>query len=324
MREYVVRRIGQLIVTYWAFLTILFVIFRLAPGDPTTRFVLEGVGEEERQQMIENMGLNEPLYIQYINYLQQLMTGDWGRSFSYGRRPVWNLITQYFWNTIFLMMAALVIAFALGIAGGAALAWWRGRNFEVLGIIYTLFARSTPVFWTGLLMIILFVHTFDLFPVGGMRTPGTEIDGFIDRYVSLDFLYHMVLPLITGVIFYMAVPTLLMRNSMLEILNADFMELKRAEGLPLTTLLYKHAVRNSILPIVTIAAIIGGRAMGGQVLIEYVFNWPGMGTLMVDAVQSNDYPLAQATFFLMGSVVIFFNFVADLLYAYLDPRVEYE
>lgn len=323
MKEYVVRRIGQLAVTYWAFLTILFLLFRIMPGDPTTMFVAQGLSGESREKVIENLGLNEPLHIQYVDYIGQVLHGNFGTSFQY-KEPVWDIILVKFWNTIFLMAGAIILAYLIGILGGALLAWWRGSEFETAGILVTLVARSSPTFWTGIVLLIVFVYWLEWFPAGGIRTIGTQIDGFWNKYLAVDFLYHVFLPMLTGAIYYMATPTLLMRNTMLEILNDDFIKVKKAEGLSQFTVLYKHAVRNSLLPIITIVALVAGKAIGGQLLIEVVFNWPGMGRAMVKAVNYNDYPLAMAAFFFMGSVVIMLNFVADLAYAYLDPRVTYE
>lgn len=323
MKEYVVRRIGQLAVTYWAFLTILFLLFRVVPGDPTSMFVAQGLSGEAREKVIENLGLNEPLHVQYVEYMAQILHGDFGTSFQY-KEPVWDILAVKFWNTIFLMAGAIILAYLIGVLGGALLAWWRGSRFETVGILATLVARSSPTFWTGILLIIVFVYQLGWFPAGGIRTIGAQVDGIWDKFVSMDFLYHVFLPMLTGAIYYMATPTLLMRNTMLEILNADFIKVKKAEGLSQFTILYKHAVRNSLLPIVTIAALVAGKAIGGQLLIEVVFNWPGMGRAMVKAVNYNDYPVAMTAFFFMGSVVIMLNFVADLLYAYLDPRVSYE
>lgn len=323
MKEYVVRRIGQVLVTYWAFITLLFVMFRIAPGDPTSMFVAQGLSGEAREEVIENLGLNEPLHVQYIDYMTQLLSGNFGTSFQY-REPVTSIIVTKFWNTVLLMAGAIALAYIVGVTGGALLAWFRGSRFERAGILLTLVARSSPTFWTGIVLIIVFVFQLGWFPAGGIRTVGAEVTGFWDKYLSLDFVYHAFLPMLTGAIYYMATPTLLMRNTMLDVLNADFVEVKRAEGLSQLTVLYKHAARNSILPIVTIMALVAGKAIGGQLLIEVVFNWPGMGRAMVRAVNFNDYPLAMAAFFLMGSVVIALNFVADLMYAYLDPRVTYE
>jgi len=286
-------------------------------------YVAEGMSPEARQDVIERLGLDEPLHRQYVDYMSQLLTGDFGISFRYNE-PVWDILVVKFWNTFLLMGTSVLIAYLIGVTFGALLGWYRGTDFERIGIIGGLMARSSPEFWTGIIVLMVFWAWLGWFPSGGMHTVGSTFDSFYQRYLSRDFIYHMVLPVITGVIYYMASPMLLMRNSMLDILKADFIEVKKAEGIPEYQVLYKHAVRNSILPIVTIAAIVTGAAIGGSLIIETVFNWPGMGREMVESVNHNDYPMAMGTFFLMGSVVIIMNFVADILYVYLDPRVQYD
>lgn len=322
LREYAARRLSHMVVTFWVFITVIFFLFRVMPGDPTARFALQ-LPKEAREQIIRDLGLNQPLHVQYIKYVEQLFNGNLGISYIY-RDPVWEILVVKFWNTIFLMSAALLLAFTVGITLGALLAWKRGGKLEFGGIIAILVTRSMPSFWIGIVLISLFAFQLELFPAANMRSVGTEFSGFWSRYLSWDFVYHAVLPVVTTALYTLAVPALLMRNTMLEVLNTDFIESKQSMGLSTWTVLYKHAVRNSILPIVTVAALAVGRAIGGQVLVEVVFNWPGMGRAMVDAVLENDYPLAMGAFLFMGTVTIVMNFVADLLYVYLDPRIKYD
>lgn len=323
LRRYVIRRLGQLVFTYWAFLTLLFVLFRLVPGDPTSMFVMQGVSPEAQEEMRRNMGLHLPLYRQYLDYLSQLLTGSLGQSFHY-REPVWEILAEKFWNTIFLMGGSLILAYLFGIVFGALMGWYRGSKFEKGGIVVTLVARSSPQFLTGIVLLTAFVFHLDWFPYGGMRSIGSAEASGIDKFLSWDFVHHLILPMVTGAIYFMATPALLMRNTMLDVLDADFIEIKKAIGVPPHKVMFNHAARNSVLPLVTMMAIVTGMAIGGSVVIETVFNWPGMGREMVDSVQRNDYPVAMGAFFLMGSVIIFMNFVADLAYVYLDPRVTYE
>jgi len=323
MKKYVARRLGELVLTYWAFLTILFLLFRQLPGDPTSVYLQDGMDPEAREQMLERFGLDQPLHEQYFDYVGRLLNGDFGLSFHFGD-PVSEILWIKFWNTIFLMGTAFAIAYFLGILIGAFLGWVRGSDKERLGIFLTLIARSSPEFWIGIIVLAVFAFRLGWFPAGGMRTPGAETATFWDRYFAWDFVYHMVLPVVTGVIYYMTTPVLLMRSSMINVLDEDFIRLKKAEGYPTWVILYKHAARNSILPMMTVVAIVIGITLGGSLIIETVFNWPGMGRAMVNAVQRNDYPLAQAVFFVMGSAVILMNFVADLAYVYLDPRVRYD
>jgi peptide/nickel transport system permease protein len=323
LQKYVARRIGQLVVTYFAFLTLLFIIFRLAPGDPTSMYLLEGMTPEAREELLAELGLNKPMHEQYLEFLRQTITLDLGQSYRYSA-PVADIVVTKFWNTIFLMGPTFLIAYTIGVAVGAFMGWVRGTAKERAGVVLTLVARSSPEFWIGILMLSVFAFSLNWFPTSGMRSPGFIAESFWDRYLAVDFLRHLVLPMLTGVIFYMATPALLMRSSMIQVLDEDFIEIKKAEGLPEYVIMYKHAARNSILPITTVVALVIGLSLGGSLVIETVFSWPGMGREMVQSVQFNDYAVAQAIFFLMGSVVIFMNFVADLGYVYLDPRVKYE
>ena len=323
LREYVIRRVAQVVITLWAFITVLFLLFRALPGDPTSKFVLSGISEEAQEEMIRSFGLDQPLHIQYINYVKDFMTGDLGVSFMY-REPVWNVIVTKFWNTIFIMAPALILAILLGVIIGGLVGWKRGTLFEQGGVVTAIVARSSPGFWTGIVLLMVFVFWLNWFPAGGIRQAGPGTSGFVGKYLRVGFLEHAILPIITMTITYLSVPILLMRTSMVETLNADFIKIKRAEGLPERNILYKHAVRNSILPIVTITALASGLMIGGSVVIETVFNWPGMGREMVRAVNNQDFPLAQGLFFFMGATVMVMNLVADLAYVYLDPRIQYD
>lgn len=310
-------------VTVWAFMTILFVMFRVLPGDPVSLFVTGGMTEEQYEAALARLGVDQPLHVQYIMYFSNFLQGDLGRSYLY-QVPVSEILVVKFWNTIFLMLGAYIIAIIMGVVLGSLLAWFRGTKLEKIGVLFPFLMRSTPEFWLGIILIIIFSFQLGWFPPSGMRSVGADVPTFWSRYLSLDFLHHMALPMLTGALIFSATPMLVMRNSMLEILNEDFINLKKAEGLPKTNLIYKHAARNSLLPVTTVAAIQIGMAVGGSVLIEVVFNWPGMGRAMIDAVNANDYPLAQGAFFLLGVTLITMNFVADILYAYLDPRVRYD
>lgn len=323
-RRYIVSRLGQMVVTLWAFLTILFVLVRALPGDPTAAYVIAGMSSEARMAMIERLGLDQPLHIQYVRFLTSFVQGNFGYSWQYNA-PVTEILAIKFANTIILMLLIVFFSYLFGMLIGAYFAWRRGTLQEKAGVVLTLFDRSMPLFWLAFIFILVFVSWLDFFPVGGMRSVSADsYEGFLSVYLSTDFLHHLVLPAMVGIVYRASDPTLLMRNSMLEVLSADFIEAEKAQGLSTWTILYNHAMRNSILPLLTHAALTFGRALGGMVILEVVFDWPGMGRELVLAVNSNDYPLAIAAFFMMGVTVILLNFIADLGYAYLDPRVSYE
>lgn len=298
-------------------------MFRILPGDPTTMFVDAALPQEAREAVLEQFGLDKPLSEQYFLYMKNFVQGDFGISFS-SREPVVDLIGDYLFPTIFLMGFTILLALIIAIIFGALTAWYRGTKFEGIVISIALFFRSAPVFWIGMVALAFFSYQLNLFPIGGMYEPGEGGSGFFDTYFSLAFFHHLLLPSLVGAAYYIATPMLVMRSSLIEIMEDDFIELNRAKGLSETSLLFKHGVRNALLPVVTEIALLVGFAIGGQVLIEVVFNWPGIGRLIVDSIQRNDYPVAQATFFLMGVIVISLNLLADILYGYLDPRVSYK
>ncbi len=321
--QFVVRRSLQLVVTLWAVATVLFLIFRSMPGDPTTYVIDPSLGQEARDRLIESYGLNEPLYVQYFIYLQDIVTLSFGQSF-HANRPVRDIIILYLPRTLLLMLTAFFFAYLIGIVVGIIAGWRRNTKFERRSVFVALIARSFPDFWVGLIVLWVFGAQLDLIPMAGMRSGGVQYDSYLNLALWLDTLWHLAAPAAVLGFYLMGYPLLLMRNSMLEVLSQDFIEVCRARGLKDRTIMFKHAARNALLPIVTAGAVALGYAVGGSVLIETVFGWPGMGREMVNAVLRRDYPVAQGTFFVFATTVILLNFIADLAYGFLDPRVTYD
>jgi peptide/nickel transport system permease protein len=321
--NFFVRRTVQLVVTLWAIATALFMLFRLMPGDPTSYIVSPQMTPEVRQRIIENYGLNDPLWVQYLRYIENLATLDLGRSFK-TNDPVADILMTYLPNTLILMLTAFLLAYTVGVTFGVLTGWYRGSKFEKTTVVTALVGRSVPSFWVGILVIWVFGATLGVIPMSGMTSIGTEPSGFIDMVTSLDFLHHLVAPVLVLAFYYMGYPLLIMRNSMLETLSEDFIDICRAKGLTERAIMFKHAARNAMLPVLTAAAIAVGYAVGGSVLIETVFGWPGIGREMIRAVLRRDYPVAQGTFLVLAMSVVVMNFVADLLYGVLDPRVTYD
>ena len=321
-RAYIIKRSIQSIVTIFVVVTMIFFMFRLIPADPTAMLIDSQISPEDRQSILADWGLDKPLHIQYLRYIRNLLTGDFGMSFYY-RKPVFQVISASIWNTIMLMGLVIVIAFFGAIVGGAYLGWKRGRRAEKIGVTTAIFIQAMPLYWVGILALMLFSYWVRIFPTGGMHTIGYEASGFFEKYFTLDFLRHLCLPLLCASIYYMATPLLIMRTSMLEVKGEDFLEMSMAKGFDEKTVI-KHCARNALLPIVSHGAIMSGFIFGGQVLLETVFTWPGMGRELVTAVMSLDYPVAQAAFFLMAVTVVIMNFIADLLYGFLDPRIVYK
>jgi peptide/nickel transport system permease protein len=321
-RSYLLRRVFQAFASLFVIATILFFLFRIGLPDPTTALVAEGLNPEQRELVRQRFGLDQPLWQQYLLFLQNAVQGDFGFSFHY-RAPVADIIWERLANTMVLMLSAIVIAYAIGVPLGAWLSWRRGTRTDTTGIFVGLMFRSAPMFWTGMIAILVFGVFFGLLPTSGMRTLPYQADGFLDKIFTLDFLWHLVLPAMIVALYYLGSPLLIMRNTMLEVYGEDFIEMARAKGLPERRILYNHAARNALLPVVTQLAVTIGLAAGGQVVVEVVFSWPGLGREILNAVRTSDFPLAQASFLVMAAFVITLNLLVDILYTTLDPRVSF-
>lgn len=307
--------------TIFGVATILFFIFRIMPGDPTAQVISPALDEVAQARLKEAYGLNKPLYVQYILYLKNLVILEWGQSFT-SSKNVFDIMIYRFWNTIFLMGTAMCFVLVIGTGLGMVMAWRREGPLDIGGTVTALVFQSAPPFVTGLLLLMMLSYRLDLFPTGGMHTPGVTMGKGLAIFLSGDFLHHLILPTITVALYYLATPMLIMRDSMLEVMGSDFIELAKAKGLAPHVVMIKHAARNALLAVVTVSSVMIGFAIGGQVLVESVFSWPGMGQLMVEAASSHDYPVAQATFLVLAALVILLNLVADISYCYLDPRIK--
>lgn len=321
--QFTIRRIFQLVLTLWAIGTILFALFRLMPGDPTSYIISPQMDAESRQQIIEMHGLHEPLHLQYIAFLSNAATLQFGQSF-HSNEPVQDILFRLLPNTLVLMLSAFIVAYILGVTIGIISGWNRDSRFERTSIVVALISRSMPTFWVGIIVLWIAGAGLGIIPMAGMRSAGSRPESFLDMITTLDFLHHLIAPAAVLAFYYMGYPLLLMRNNMLEVLAEDFIDVCKAKGLKDRTVMFKHAARNAMLPVVTAAAIALGYAIGGSVLIETVYGWPGLGREMVRAVLRRDYPVAQGAFLLLAASVVFMNFIADLMYSWLDPRVTYD
>ena len=321
--SFFMRRVAIMLLMIFLVSTMIFFLFRAMPGDPTAFIIDPSIPPEARQQLLERYGLDGGLWNQYQIFITDLVRLDFGNSFFYNR-PAIEIIQEKLAATMILMLTAMVLAYSIGVFGGAWMAWKRGTPLESTGISLALLFRSAPTFWVGLMIILLFSVRLGWFPAQGMRTAGTGGGSLYEMFVNTDFLRHLVLPTITATLYFIATPLLIMRNSMLEVMSEDYIEMAWAKGTKERNILYRHAARNALLPVVTAGALFIGAAIGGQVLIEVVFSWPGLGREIVTAVTRHDYPLAQACFIIISVMVMSMNLVADLLYAFLDPRISYK
>jgi peptide/nickel transport system permease protein len=323
MKVFFLKRLLQTALIIVVILTMLFILFRLMPGDPTTLMLASDISIEERGYLLAKWGLDQPLWKQYVVYLRNFFSGDFGSSFYYNK-PVTEVLADKVVNSLVLMGVSITLAILLGGAVGAYCGWKRGGILEKIAIIITLFLRSVPIYWLGIMLLSILVFWLGWLPGGGMHSLGFRAGSFWGSYFSMDFLVHLLLPAFCAFLTYLCDPLMIMRGSILEVQGEDFIELARAKGLSEWGVMFKHGMRNAMLPLITYIAILVGFAFGGQVLLETVFSWPGMGREMVLAVTRQDYPVCQAAFFLMALVTVLMNFIIDLLYGVLDPRISYE
>jgi peptide/nickel transport system permease protein len=297
-------------------------MFRLMPGNPMAAYISVALEAEQQDTIMRQFGLDRSLWDQYLIYLGNLLHGELGLSF-HQRTPVWDIVMSVFPNSIALTLSALIVAYAFGVTAGAFLAWKRGTWIEGLAIPIVLAARAAPEFWVGMVLLAIFSFTLGWFPSGGANSAGAFYDSEARRFASADFLAHLALPALTLALYLQGLPLLLMRSTMLEVMNEDFITMARMKGLSTWHIVVRHAARNALLPVVTAFALGVGATVGGNVVIEIVFSWPGLGRLLVNAVANSDYPLAQGAFLIITIVLVAMNLVADLAYSFLDPRVSH-
>jgi peptide/nickel transport system permease protein len=316
---YLARKLAILALTLLAVATFNFILFRVLPGNPIQLQARAGnLSPEAIQRLREIYGLDQPLISQYFIYLRDVFTGQFGMSITY-QRPVVDIIAERMLNTLILLSAATVLVIVLGIGLGIVAAARRGSRIDSSVVVGALVFWSLPTFWTGLILIFIFGAFLNVLPVSGTSTPGVD---FTSPIASLaDLARHLVLPTITLALVDIGQFVVITRSSLVDVLTEDYILTAKAKGLSRRQVVWRHGVRNALLPVVTTTALYVGLTIGGAIQVETVFSWPGMGALMYDAVLRRDYPILEATFFIFALVVIAANFVSDLLYQVLDPRV---
>ena len=321
MRSYIARKSVYLVITLFAILSFNFFLFRIMPGDPARIFLPRTNNKYLLEAVRAKFDLDHPLHIQFLHYLQKTFTGDFGISITYQKGvPITDLLGPPIFNTVLLLGIGTILAIWLGVMLGRAAAWRRGKIADTVGMAFALTFYSMPTFLFALIMVMVFFGELHWFPRGGPYSLTYDSMSLIDKIG--DRAYHLVLPVAAFTIEMMAEYALIMRNSLTDVLTEDYITTARAKGLSNKRILHDHAMRNAILPVVTVAAISFGWAIGGDIMVEIVLNYKGLGLLTWDAVSYRDFPIMQAVFLIMAITVLIGNFVADILYMYLDPRVK--
>jgi peptide/nickel transport system permease protein len=317
--RYLARKIVWLVVTLYGIVTFNFVLFHLLPGNPVRLLARSGhLTSQAVAQITQVYGLNHPPLEQYVIYLRDLLHGQLGISYTY-RIPVSQLLGQYLGNTVLLLTGATIVTIGAGIIAGVIAANRRGGAYDSATVTSSVIGWSLPTFWTALILAFLLGVWLHAFPIFGMETPNAAYASQFQRIQ--DIASHLLLPTLTLVIVNIAQFVLVARAAVIEVLAEDFMLTAKAKGLTPRRILWRHAVRNALLPIVTSSALLIGLVVAGAIEVETVFSWPGMGLLVYNAVLNRDYPVIEAAFLVFAIVVLLVNFASDLLYQVLDPRV---
>jgi len=312
MLQYVVRRIFLIIPTLWAVVTVVFFLIRISPGGPAVAALGTYATEEQIRALEHQMGLDKPIMVQYVTFLADLCRGNLGKSLI-NQRPVAKDIAQALPYTIDLTVAGMLLGILMGVPIGIFTALRRNKPPDYMGRILSLTGISIPEFYLGILLMYVFAVKLNLFPVIG----GGDLGDWGSR------LYHLVLPALTLGIIMTAFISRMTRSSMLNVIGEDYVRTARAKGVSERMVIYKHALRNALIPTTTVIGLYAGILMGGSVLTEIVYSRPGLGKMMVFAVKDRDYMTLQVVIVIFSAAVFLLNLLTDILYSLIDPRIEY-
>ncbi|MGC7871885.1 ABC transporter permease [Desulfosporosinus sp. SYSU MS00001] len=333
MLRYIIKRLLMLIPVLLGVSIIVFLIMRVFSPDPAPIVLGQHATQQAADAWRQVNGLNDPIYLQYFHYLKGALTGDLGTSY-YTKLPVVKEIMSRFPATIELAFVAIILASFFGIVIGVISAVKKNSIFDNAGMFLALIGVSMPIFWLGILLIILFSGALHWLPSNGRINPllaPAHITGFflIDSLMAgnmdsfFDALKHIILPASALAMYSMAIITRMTRSSMLDTLQQDFIRTARAKGVPEGKVIRKHALRNGLIPIVTVIGLQLGSLLGGAVLTETVFSWPGIGAYTVECILKSDFPVVQGVVLLVATIYVLMNLIVDVIYAFLDPRIKY-
>lgn len=318
--KYVAVRSVQTVFLLWLLLTGLFVFFRMMPGSFVDVMVFQGASPETVASFKEQWGLDDPLWVQYLRYVTNLLQLEAGISVRY-RVPVFEFVSMKIFNSFILIAPAITLAYVLGSLIGLVTGTKRGSRLEEYGLVPIILAGSTPSFVLAVFAVVIFAGLLGWFPTSGMVTRQfPESAPWWRPYLTVDFLEHWVLPFSVITLRYLLIPSMIMRTSVVEALGQDFSYYQQVVGLSEARRKW-HIAKHASLPVITLYPVSMTRAIGGLVLVEVVFAWPGIGSTLVSSVFARDIPVIQFVFFLVGAMVILANFGVDLLYGIIDPRV---
>ena len=325
--RFLLKRALQGILVVWGVVSIVFMLRFITPGSPVDAVAPLDAGPELRDRIAQELGLNEPLYVQYLSYIWDLLQGDMGYSYISGIEASTMVFTKLP-ATLELAVASSVVAITLSIPLGVISATRRHQAADYAATTFSLVGISTPNFWLGIMLILLLSVEYGLFPTSGRAIGLTESFALLfsdGPGAFLDALWlwikHITLPAVTLGTYFTALITRLTRSGMLEELGQSYIQATRAKGLPETLIRYKHALRNTLIPVITVLGLQLGSLIGGAVISEAVFSWPGLGTTLITAINARDWPILQGSLVVIGCGFVVVNILVDAIYGYLDPQV---
>lgn len=319
--SYIIKRTVSRVITFIVVISLIFFLARSTGTDPFERYLSEDprIPLAQIQRLRAKFGLDKPLHLQYLDFIKNTLRGEFGYSLYY-KRPVFDKVMECLPWTLFLLSISIILSTIISFGVGVYFAWKRGTKTDILGTNFCMFIRSTPHFWLGMILLLVFAYYYPIFPLYGARTPGIHYANTFE-YIK-DVLYHATLPLATLLLRQVGMYVLYMRNSTVEVLGEDYMVTAKAKGVPAWSLMFHHAARNAMLPMVTITAMRFGFMVNGAILTETVFSYPGTGRLIYTAITNDDFFLLQGTFFIVSITVLIANLIADIICGWLDPRIK--
>ena len=331
MLAYIIRRILLLIPTLLGISIIIFLMMHITPGDPAELLLGERATEPALEALREHLGLKEPLHVQYGMFLKRLMKGDLGETI-WTRQKVWIEVKQRFPATIELSVAAMIISTFFGIILGIISATKQYSVFDYLSMLGALVGVSMPIFWLGLVLMLIFSLNLGWFPMSGRLSVGVDLHAITNFYILdalltknwaafKDTLWHITLPAFTLSTIPMAIVARMTRSSMLEVLRQDYIKTARAKGLSPRVVVLKHALRNALIPVITVIGLMFGILLAGAILTETIFAWPGVGKWLYDAVLQRDYMVIQGGTLFVAGIFVIINVIVDVLYAVINPKI---
>jgi len=320
--RYVAKKVSEAVATVFIAITVAFFLFRLLPGDPTAVFLDIRLSPEAKLALIKQFGLDKPLYEQYILFLSNLLQGNLGISFVYRGTPVSKIIFgPKLFNTVVLMGSGMLLGAFISSVIGLLAGWKRGSKFDRVVTTISYVGTSAPIFWIGLLILLVLGSYLRLIPMSG--TISTEAIHADPLTKFFNYLWHLVGPLTVIVIYFLPLYLLYVRNTVMSLLGEDFIMVLKAKGLPDRIIIFKHILRYALITIITLLAVHSPLLVTGAIITETIFGWNGIGLLLYDSVLKSDYPVVQGVFILTIVIVVIANLLADIAYAFLDPRIRY-